>query len=132
MSDSAERSCCWTHCANSQGIGTWVDINGEMLPVCEEHWPGRLRTQVRVEAKRHDDFVNEILLNASEHYDGDDAGEDIALRYVRDLEAIADAAEAVLNETGAGLYRDGNGEAWRQLQDVLGLARPLLAADRRP
>ncbi len=34
--------CCWTHCENEQGTGTWTEINGETLPVCEEHWFGNL------------------------------------------------------------------------------------------
>ena len=36
------------------------------------------------------DFVNEILERAPESYDGDEAAEDIAIRYVRDLERIRD------------------------------------------
>jgi hypothetical protein len=32
--------CCWTHCDSPQGRGTWSEINGEALPVCEEHWFG--------------------------------------------------------------------------------------------
>ncbi len=34
--------CCWTHCDNPQGRGTWTDINGEALPVCEAHWWGNI------------------------------------------------------------------------------------------
>lgn len=34
----------------------------------------------------HDEFVNELLLNTPESYDGDDAAEAIAVRYVHDLE----------------------------------------------
>lgn len=41
----------------------------------------------------HDEFVNDILLNAPESYDGDDAAEVYAVRYVRDLEAGAAAAQ---------------------------------------
>lgn len=33
-------TCCWTHCDNPQGVGTWTEIDGEARPVCEEHWYG--------------------------------------------------------------------------------------------
>ena len=65
------------------------------------------------------EFVNEVLANTPEHYDGDNSGEAIAVRYVRDLEAVADAAEAIVNETGIGMYRAANGAGWRRLQEAL-------------
>lgn len=34
--------CCWTHCDSPQGVGTWTEIYGEALPVCEEHWWGNI------------------------------------------------------------------------------------------
>lgn len=40
-------TCCWTHCDNEQGRGTWTEINGETLPVCEEHWYGNLDAERR-------------------------------------------------------------------------------------
>lgn len=36
----ADRVCCWTNCNQPQGGGTWTEINGETLPVCEDHWYG--------------------------------------------------------------------------------------------
>lgn len=48
-------TCCWTHCDNEQGVGTWTEINGETLPVCEEHWYGNLdaeRRRLRAEVER--------------------------------------------------------------------------------
>lgn len=45
MSDRT--TCCWTHCDNEQGIGTWTEINGETLPVCEEHWYGNWTKEKR-------------------------------------------------------------------------------------
>lgn len=35
----------------------------------------------------HDDFVNEILEHTDDDWDGDDAAEEIAIRYVRHLES---------------------------------------------
>jgi hypothetical protein len=35
---------------------------------------------------RHQDFVNEILKNTPESWDGDEAAEHIAVKYVRELE----------------------------------------------
>ena len=40
-------TCCWTHCDNPQGSGTWTEINGEALPVCEDHWYGNLDAEIR-------------------------------------------------------------------------------------
>lgn len=47
----------------------------------------------------YQEFVNELLERAPEHYDGDDAAEAIAIRYVRDLEdALVRICEARLGE----------------------------------
>jgi hypothetical protein len=45
------------------------------------------------EHPEHQDFVNELLDRAPESYDGDEAAEAIAIRYVRDLEATARLAD---------------------------------------
>jgi len=47
MHDTVRTMCCWTHCKNEQGVGTWTQINGETLPVCEEHWYGNLDAERR-------------------------------------------------------------------------------------
>lgn len=59
MHDTVRTICCWTHCKNEQGTGTWTEINGEALPVCEEHWYGnidaeRRRLRAEVEQLRHE------------------------------------------------------------------------------
>lgn len=41
-------TCCWTHCDNPQGTGTWTEINGEALPICEDHWYGNLDNERRL------------------------------------------------------------------------------------
>ena len=46
-------------------------------------------------------------------------GGSLPFRDVRDLEAVADAAEAIVNETGIGMYRAANGAGWRRLQEAL-------------
>ena len=67
----------------------------------------------------HVGFVNEVLENTPEHYDGDEAAETIAIRYVRDLEFVAKAARALLDGTGASSYLAANGRLWRVLQYAL-------------
>jgi hypothetical protein len=42
-----------------------------------------------------DDFVNELLESAPEHFDGDEGAEEIAVRYVRILEQVAEEAKRV-------------------------------------
>lgn len=39
----------------------------------------------------YQDWCNSLIENAPEHYDGDDAQEDIIVRYVRDLEDVVKA-----------------------------------------
>jgi hypothetical protein len=47
MPDTKRPMCCWTRCDNEQGTGTWTEINGETLPICEEHWYGNLDAERR-------------------------------------------------------------------------------------
>jgi len=49
----------------------------------------------------HQEFVNEILENTPESYDGDDAAEAIAVTYVRDLEATTQAVRTLLPRQSA-------------------------------
>jgi predicted RNA-binding protein len=55
----------------------------------------------RIEANEfrdeHEDFVNELLKNTPERYDGDDAAEHIAVTYVRDLEKALEISEEALS-----------------------------------
>lgn len=30
--------CSLNYCPNEQGAGTWVRVDEEVYPVCEEHW----------------------------------------------------------------------------------------------
>jgi hypothetical protein len=60
-------------------------------------YPGMLVDQLTLVAQDYacsqaDSLVGEILQNAGDEWDRDEAGEAIAVRYVRHLEAIADAA----------------------------------------
>jgi hypothetical protein len=64
----------------------------------------RLRVAAADEQERADEFVNQLLEHAPDHYDGDEAAEDIALRYVRDIEAAV-----ALHRPGA--YRWVGGQA---------------------
>ena len=56
-------TCCWTHCDNPQGSGTWTEINGEALPVCEDHWYGNLDRERR-ELRAEVDLLRSIVLFA--------------------------------------------------------------------
>lgn len=46
-----------------------------------------LRSELTELTDNHNDLLNEILLNTGDEYDGDEAADAIAVRYVRDLEA---------------------------------------------
>ncbi len=52
--------CCWTHCENVQGVGTWTEINGETLPVCEEHWFGNIDRERR-ELREQNELLRQAL-----------------------------------------------------------------------
>jgi hypothetical protein len=60
----------------------------------------------------HQEFVNELLDHAPESYDGDEAAEAIAIRYVRDLEATARLADdiAAAHEAWAQAVADDTDE----------------------
>lgn len=49
------------------------------------------------------DYLNDLLLNVPDEYDGDDSAADIALRYLRDLESRLAATEAVAKRLRAAL-----------------------------
>jgi hypothetical protein len=54
--------CCWTHCDQPQGVGTWTEINGETLPVCEDHWYGNIdRERRRLTAEVEQRAVHAVL-----------------------------------------------------------------------
>lgn len=57
----------------------------------------RLIERIQREDELQADFVNDLLEQAPEHYDDDMAGEPIALRYLRDLEAVVVALGPVLD-----------------------------------
>lgn len=56
----------------------------------------RVATALQNEEDRQSEFVNDLLEQAPEHYDDDVAAEAIALRYLRDLEAIVTALRPVM------------------------------------
>lgn len=78
MPDTMRATCCWTHCDNEQGVGTWTEINGEALPVCEEHWFGNIdaeRRHLRAEVEQlralgqalHDALQGATVYNDDDH-----------------------------------------------------------------
>jgi hypothetical protein len=58
--------------------------------------------------RRHEGFVNELLARTPDSYDNDDAAQDIALRYLRDLETEVDRLRHVEKQLRSGeKVRDG-------------------------
>ena len=85
-------------------VGGWFGRNiriaaEQMCVVHERDWLAaeneRLRTEAEAHRAMYDGVVNEVLENTPEHYDGDEGGGQIAVRYVRDLERVADLAQTV-------------------------------------
>lgn len=85
-------------------VGGWfaknIRIAAEQTMVFQENiWLASEHERLRIEAEAYrsmyDGVVNEVLTNTPEHYDGDEDGGQIAVRYVRDLERVADLATGV-------------------------------------
>jgi hypothetical protein len=102
-------------------------LEAVVLDACETRYvigavqkvPGAVFRNLIRDATDHADFVNELLDDAPDCYDGDESAEDIALRYVRDLERIRDYLRYGRTADMDGLYNamlangiaDGIGEA---------------------
>jgi hypothetical protein len=54
----------------------------------------------------YQDWLNELFEAAPDHYDGDDSMESILTRYVRDLEAVRDAAVTVVEHLACNHFFD--------------------------
>jgi hypothetical protein len=80
----------------------------DILAIASEALAGEIAKAAQEETAYfgyHDEFVNDILANTPESWDGDDAAEDIAVRYVRALELLAEIKFGRLPEPADGLER---------------------------
>jgi hypothetical protein len=66
----------------------------------------------------YQDWLNDLMENAPEHFDGDESMEAIATQYVR-------ALERVTKETHRIVYESGHGDTalWDALDDLEGVSR---------
>lgn len=64
--------------------------------VGDEFIGSALPTTTWPDTDEYQDWLNDLLESAGDHYDGDEAMEAIATRYVRDLEALASEARALM------------------------------------
>lgn len=80
--------CCWTHCENEQGAGTWTEINGETLPVCEEHWFGNLARERRMLREALEDVTRQVI-NETEHHTFGKPAYDMTMDHLHDVAVTA-------------------------------------------
>lgn len=80
-------------------------------------------------AEDYDDWVNDLLVNAPESYDGDTSAEDIVTHYVHDLEeALAEARTLIVFADGLTYSQTGSRLTWLYAPDCLWAQRTLAGA----